>query len=238
MRKRSRSVLHAYLLPSARRGTRAAKPVSRATAANRDVAMRAAVNCASGAAFNAGDKRCEAVVERGRGAAEFVRPVDCSSSTENEAGVRKAVQSDDKEYDGDGDHYSSSSSRSDEAESLDGPYIPAVDRLGDLPPSCRAVQMEPNWLERAVMLARCSSRRDDALHVHFGTRTTNSNSHGTDCGGLAWLSVSLPDPALVCLNGGTEEEGCRAAAVAGITAAFYASRLREGMGAHHYMRAS
>nr|CCC90671.1 unnamed protein product [Trypanosoma congolense IL3000] len=81
-------------------------------------------------------------------------------------------------------------------------------------PSYRAVQQQPNWLERAVMRARCSDN-----HTGLGS----SRGHrGRGC------ALSIPDPACLYLGPGSDKERSRALAVAAIAADFYATRRRVG----------
>ncbi|RNF08854.1 hypothetical protein TraAM80_02487 [Trypanosoma rangeli] len=97
----------------------------------------------------------------------------------------------------------------DEGVLLDEPFIPEADRLVGLPPSCRAVQGEPNWLERALMLARCPSRCRNGFYM-------NGDSERFFC-------LVPPEPTCLHPAGTTQEEQCHAAAVASIAAAFYAA---------------
>ncbi|ESL10185.1 hypothetical protein TRSC58_02086 [Trypanosoma rangeli SC58] len=97
----------------------------------------------------------------------------------------------------------------DEGVLLDEPFIPEADRLVGLPPSCRAVQGEPNWLERALMLARCPSRSRNRLYMHGDSER--------------FFCLVPPEPTCLHPAGTTQEEKCRAAAVASIAAVFYAA---------------
>lgn len=75
------------------------------------------------------------------------------------------------------------------------------------PPSYQVVQQHPNWLERAVMLAR-HSIKGAAAQRRKGV-----------CGGVC--IATLPDPSCVCLDAISEEEQKCSSAVATIAAAFY-----------------
>ncbi|KAH9584233.1 hypothetical protein LSM04_004974 [Trypanosoma melophagium] len=106
------------------------------------------------------------------------------------------------------------------ATSMEEPFIPSADRLNSaVPPSCRAVHAEPNWLERAVMRSRYSNRHAGSVHTY------NNNNNNNKI-----FNEMLPDPAILCLGDVTEEERQRAVAVAGIAAAFYATPRERGTG--------
>ncbi|PWU93465.1 hypothetical protein C4B63_31g75 [Trypanosoma cruzi] len=91
----------------------------------------------------------------------------------------------------------------------DEPFFPEADWLVGLPPSCRDVQREPNWLERALMLARCSNRCINLFQLCDDNRDS--------------AFPMPPYPTCTHLESLTQKEKCRATAVANITAAFYAA---------------
>ncbi|EKF27368.1 hypothetical protein MOQ_008911 [Trypanosoma cruzi marinkellei] len=91
----------------------------------------------------------------------------------------------------------------------DEPFIPEADWLVGLPPSCRDVQREPNWLERALMLARCSNRCMNSFQLCDDNRDS--------------VFPMPPDPTCMHLENTARKEKCRATAVANIAAAFYAA---------------
>ncbi|RNF27046.1 uncharacterized protein Tco025E_00683 [Trypanosoma conorhini] len=187
MPKRSRSVLHAYLLPPSKRlhdEKRQSRHAPLAAQATFDLAPVAAA------------------------ADNEVVPYDygCGSSEAAFAASDAPSHVPRKFPEGWGGDI-------DEGALPDEPFIPEADRLVGLPPSCRAVQSEPNWLERALMLARGASRC-----------TTRSQMPG---GSELVFRLLPPAPTCLHLAGTTQEEKCRAAAVASIAAAFYAAACPE-----------
>lgn len=217
MPKRSRSVLHAYLFSHpehARESKRQNRETSHAAETHPGaVCVTDVPECGNmppffasdlgGAAFDVHNRQSHCAAgdcgeEQTEGGAFAAGDVFCCLSR----GLG------DKDVEGPDDH----------SVSLDEPFIPEPDRLVGVPPSCRSVQEEPNWLERAVMRARCPGRR-------FGL----SNSHGER---ENVPRMALPDPSWLHLGVVVGGEDHRAvAAITNITAAFYASRRPEKISA-------
>ncbi|KAG8346142.1 hypothetical protein TRVL_03029 [Trypanosoma vivax] len=93
------------------------------------------------------------------------------------------------------------------------PLLPSARTLDSLPPSCLAVRHEPNWLERALMLARGG----------VSGRTAPCNGSVSVLHRTSAIAHGLPDPAMLRLDSTSDAERRVAVAVAQITADFYAA---------------